>query len=158
MLLVQTRRFGHLNCEASSILTFSAGLPGFEDQTRFALVEPPNLTPVVFLQSLQRDELCFLAVPVDALVAEYELAVTGEDLERLGLDTLRQPSRGREVLCLALLCAARNAPITANLSAPVVINLETRAAVQAVRADSCYSHRHLVAAESAPPSEVSACS
>jgi flagellar assembly factor FliW len=159
MPLVQTRRFGPLECADSSILTFAAGLPGFENQTRFALVEQPSLTPIVFLQSLEREELCFVAAPVEALLANYDLAVTSDDLERLALTTSRQPSPGREVLCLALLCAvgndlaasndpaAKNGPVTANLLAPLVVNLETRAAVQAVRADTRYSHRHVLGAE-----------
>jgi flagellar assembly factor FliW len=159
MPLVQTRRFGPLECADSSILTFAAGLPGFEDQTRFALVEQPSLTPIVFLQSLEREELCFVAAPVESLLPDYDLAVTSEDLERLALTTSRQPSPGREVLCLALLCGAgngpaagncpgaKNGPVTANLLAPVVVNVETRAAVQAVRADTRYSHRHVLAGE-----------
>jgi flagellar assembly factor FliW len=167
MPLVQTRRFGPLECAESSILTFSAGLPGFEDQTRFALVEQPGLTPIVFLQSLEREELCFVAAPVEALLPNYDLAMTSEDLERLALNTSRQPSPGREVLCLALLCAASSGreagngraentgPTTANLLAPLVINLETRAAVQAVRADARYSHQHVLVAE---PNEVPECS
>ena len=101
---------------------------------------------MVFLQSLSSAELCFLAAPVQALLADYDLAMTSEDLERLGLSTSRQPTPGREVLCLALLCAPENGPMTANLLAPVVINLETRAAVQAVRADTRYSPRHAIGA------------
>jgi flagellar assembly factor FliW len=144
MPLAHTRRFGALEYADSSVLTFSPGPPGFADQTRFALVERPDLAPVVFLQSLSSAELCFLAAPVQALLADYDLAMTSEDLERLGLSTSRQPTPGREVLCLALLCAPENGPMTANLLAPVVVNLETRAAVQAVRADTRYSHRHAI--------------
>jgi flagellar assembly factor FliW len=146
MPLVHTRRFGVLECADSSILTFASGPPGFADQTRFALVEQPDLAPVVFLQSLHSAELCFLAAPATVLLADYDLAMTREDLERLGLSTSRQPTPGREVLCLALLCAPENGPMTANLLAPVVVNRETRAAVQAVRADARYSHQHPVGA------------
>ena len=92
----------------SSVLTFASGPVGFEDQTRFTLVEQPGLTPMVFLQSLSNAGLCFLAAPVGALLADYELAMTREDLERLGMDSSRQPDLGREVLCLAL--ASRSNP------------------------------------------------
>jgi flagellar assembly factor FliW len=146
MPLVQTRRFGPLEYADSSVLSFVSGPPGFVDQTRFTLVERPELAPVVLLQSLDSAELCFLAAPVGALLPDYELAVTAEDLGRLGLSTSRQPTPGREVLCLALLCAPENGPMTANLMAPVVVNRETRAAVQAVRADTRYSHRHALGA------------
>jgi flagellar assembly factor FliW len=147
MPFADTRRFGALEYSESSVVTFLSGPPGFEDQTRFALVERPEMAPVVFLQSLDRAELCFLAAPVEALLGDYELAMTREDLEGLGMDGSRQPVPGREVLCLALLCAPEKGPVTANLLAPVVVNLDTRAAVQAIRSDARYSHQHAIRGE-----------
>ena len=85
--------------------------------------------------------------PVAAIDADYCLEVSGEDLRILGLDEAQQPKSGQEVLCLALLCAPENGQLTANLLAPVVVNLRTRVAVQAVRTDSRYSHRHPILAE-----------
>jgi flagellar assembly factor FliW len=127
--------------DESAVLTFPAGLPGFERATRFVLVEHTELAPVVSLQCVDSQELCFLAVPVRTLDPAYALAVNEEDLERLGLPLERQPLPGSEVLCLALLCAPQNGQATANLLAPVVVNLKTRVAVQAVRADAKYSHQ-----------------
>jgi flagellar assembly factor FliW len=147
MPVVHTRRFGVLEYADSSILKFCSGPFGFEDQILFTLVEQPDLAPMVFLQSLQSAELCFLAAPAGALLAGYDLTLTQEDLERLGLSTSRQPTPGREVLCLALLCAPENGPMTANLLAPVVINLDTGTALQAVRTDARYSHRHVIGTE-----------
>lgn len=146
MPIADTRRFGALTYEEPSVLSFPFGLPGFEQETRFALVEQPQLAPVVYLQSLRSPELCFLAAPVRALDAAYSLRMTREDLERLELDAARQPVQGSEVLCLALLCASENGPLTANFLAPVVVNLASRVALQAVRPDARYSHRHLLAA------------
>jgi flagellar assembly factor FliW len=127
--------------DESDILTFPEGLPGFEGATRFAVREDADCAPLVALQSLDRVELRFLAVPVAAVELDYSLAVNEEDLRRLGLPTERQPVPS-EVLCLALLCAPTNGPSTANLSAPVVVNLKTRVAVQAVRSDARYSPQH----------------
>jgi flagellar assembly factor FliW len=133
--------------DESAILTFPAGLPGFEQATRFVLKEDPEFTPVVALQCIDGEELGFLAVPVGALDARYSLAVNEDDLRRLGLPPDHQPVPGVEVLCLALLCAPQNGPATANLLAPVVVNLKTRVAVQAVRSDSRYSHQHPIAGD-----------
>jgi flagellar assembly factor FliW len=142
MPLAHTRRFGALEYDRLSVLTFPAGLPGFDGQPLFTLVEKPDLAPIVFLQSLNTPELCFLSAPVSAIDPEYSLALTSEDLERLALDPARQPVLNVDVLSLALLCTPENGPVTANLLAPIVINLHTRVAVQAVRADARYSHRH----------------
>jgi flagellar assembly factor FliW len=126
-----------------SILSFPAGLPGFDHRTHFTLVEAPGLAPIVFLQSLDDGDLGFLAAPVSAIAPDYALSLTPEDRQHLGPDSTASP----ELLCLALLCAPENGPLTANLLAPVVINLATRSAVQSVRADSLYSHQHRIPAE-----------
>jgi flagellar assembly factor FliW len=135
MSQIPTRQFGLLEYDPDTVVEFSAGLPGFEDQTRFVLVERPAVAPILFMQSLDLPDLCFLTAPLSALDAGYELAVTPEDERRLGL------ASHEEMLCLAILSAAENGPLTANLLAPVLINLRTRRAVQAVRTDSRYSHR-----------------
>jgi flagellar assembly factor FliW len=59
---------------------------------------------------------------------------------------------GSEVLCLAIVSAQTDGTLTANLLAPVVINLNTRVGVQAVRQDARYSHQHklILEGEGAP--------
>jgi flagellar assembly factor FliW len=146
---LHTRRFGALSYDLSAVVTFPGGLPGFENETRFVLVEQPDLAPVVCLQSIDTPELCFLASPVAAFVPGYELNISREDLDRLELDPEDPLQPGPDLLCLAILCAPENGPVTANLLAPVVIHLPTRRAVQAVRTDSRYSHQHAIAEEAA---------
>lgn len=149
MPVVNTRRFGPLEYDESWVVSFPSGLPGFEHETRFVLLERPEWAPIVFLQSLADAELCFLAAPVSALDPGYCLSVTPEDLRKLSLDEERQPVPNAQVLCLALLCAPENGPLTGNLLAPVVVNLQARIAVQAVRMDARYSHQHAIRAEAA---------
>lgn len=142
MAEILTHFFGRLDVDENHVLDFPSGLPGFDHQTRFLLVERPAAAPVVFLQSLDTPSLCFLAAPMDSIDAQYELAITPDDLRLLGFDQRRVPRPGAEVLCLAILAAPENGPMTANLLAPVVVDLRTRRAVQAVRVDSRYSHQH----------------
>jgi len=77
--------------------------------------------------------LCFLALPVRSIDPGYETALAAEDRDVVG---------SGERLELALLSAGRDGSLSANLLAPVVIDLATRRAVQAVRVDTKYSHRH----------------
>ena len=144
MASIQTTRFGVLEVEQGSILQFPQGLPGFENDRRFVLVEQAELAPVACLQSLDSPGLCLWVAPVRAIAPGYRMGITPEDLLLLGLDQARQPLPGEEVLCMAILCAPENGPLTANLLAPVVVNLETRTAVQAVRVDNQYSCQHLL--------------
>ncbi len=129
-----TRQFGTIQFEEDSVLQFPSGLPGFENKTRFVLVERPALKPLVVLQSLDSPDLCFFAAPLHAIDRNYRLRMTFDDQRTLALTA--------EPLSLAILSASESGRWTANLAAPVVINKEAHRAVQAVRADSVYSHRH----------------
>jgi flagellar assembly factor FliW len=138
MACVLTRDLGELEYAEESVIDFPHGVPAFEGERRFVLIQPPSLAPLVFLQSAATPALAFTAVPVTAIDAGYELSVLPEDFETLG-----RPE-SRELSVYALLTFPENGPVTANLLAPIVVNTAIRRAVQAVRCDSRYSHQHLL--------------
>ena len=144
MLSVQTKYFGILPCREEEVFEFPRGLPAFEQEKRFVLIQLPENAPLIFLQSLAQPTLCFLAFPVLVADRDYKLAVTAEDLAALDLDSRRQPELGGEVLVLALVSLRDPFSATANLMAPVVLNLKTRRGLQAIRPDRLYSHQHLI--------------
>jgi flagellar assembly factor FliW len=153
-----TKKFGKLEYREESVFVFPRGLPAFEHEKEFVPIEDPALARLIFLQSTHTRELCFLALPVETVDREYRLEVAPEDLAALGMDTHRQPLLGSEVVALALLCVSDNAAVTANLLAPVVVNLANRRAVQAVRSDARYSPRHTLSGEAPPaPRGTAAC-
>ena len=109
---VLTRDFGELAYEPSSECFFPRGLPGFEEQKRFVLMERDGLAPIVFLQSVQTPGLCFLAVSVWVADPGYQVGMTRDDLCALGLKD--QPKPGNGTICLAILSGGGEA-FTANL-------------------------------------------
>ena len=145
MRSIETKYFGTLPCSEDSVFNFPQGLPAFEEEKGFVLIEPPAAAPLVFLQSMTRPDLCFAAFPVLSVDRGYQLGIAPEDLEELGLDGGRQPAPGLEVMVLALLSLHGDFRATANLMAPVVLHVATRRGLQAIRRDSCYSHEHPVA-------------
>ena len=152
-----TRHFGTLEYDPSAVVLFPAGLPGFEDEREFVALEQPVNKPIVFLQSLKRPELCFITLPVQVIEPSYRLSIAPEDLRLLGLPEDRQPEVGKEVLCLAIVAVAEGEPPTANLLAPVVINLSNRRAAQAILSESGYSHRHPLLGEEQEATVCSSC-
>lgn len=131
-----SEQFGELDYAEDSAILFPGGLPGFEQCRRFVLMDNPRHAPLVHLQSIEDPALCFLAVPVRLVDAEYQTTLSEEDAGLLGTPAT--------VLELALLSATDEGNLTANLLAPIVIDLATRRAVQAVRGDARYSHQHPV--------------
>jgi len=133
--------FGPIAVDESSTIEFPEGLPGFEELRGFVPLENGSPGGLVFLQSLERADLCFLALPVQVVRPEYELSMTAEDLELLELPAECHPSIGREVVALAILSLVEGEDPTANLRSPVVIHMRTRRAVQAIRPDERYRCR-----------------
>jgi flagellar assembly factor FliW len=116
-------------------LEFPHGLPAFETEKRFRLIDRD---PLLFLESETNPGLSFLLLPVALIDPFYQLAMSPEDTETIG-------ASGRlPLLCLAVITAAEDSPPTANLLAPVVINTESGRAVQAVRSDTLYSHKKVI--------------
>jgi len=137
----ETRYFGPVDYDESAILVFPDGIPAFEQETRFLALQQPVNKPLVFLQSLSNPGLCFATLPAQAACPGYQLNMSPEDLDAIGLGGGPQPAIGSEVLCLAILSLEENAPPTVNLLAPIVVNLHTLRGRQAIQADSPYSHR-----------------
>jgi flagellar assembly factor FliW len=144
---VETTNFGRISFEEGSALEFPRGLPGFDHCRGFVVLQFPQSDPLIFLQSLEDPGLCFITMPVLAVEPRYRLEVNAEDLELIGLRG-SSPKIGENVLCLAVLSLREEGP-TANLLAPVVVNLRTGRSVQAVAAESGYSHQHALFAEEA---------
>lgn len=146
---LETKYFGTLAYTEESVFDFPQGLPAFEAEKRFVLIETPERAPLVFLQSVARANLCFLAFPILVVDSDYQLAIAPEDLASLELDTHRQPAFGSEVIVLALVCLHDKFSPTANLMAPIVLNVKTRLGLQAIRRDTRYSHEYPIAAHPA---------
>ncbi len=124
-------------------MVFPDGIPAFEQERRFLALRQPINEPLVFLQSLANPNLCFATLPALSACPGYQLNMAPEDLHALGLEG-GQPAIGRDVLCLIILSLEENAPPTANLLAPIVVNLHTLSGRQAIQTDSPYSHREVL--------------
>ena len=147
---LETKHFGTVTYEEQSELIFPCGLPAFERRRRFLALRFVHSDPLIYLQSMEDPALCFITVPVLVLDRAYRLQVSAEDLETIGLEGRTQPRIGPDVLCLAVLSVREEGDPTANLLAPVLINLRNRKAVQAILADSGYSHQHALYPQEAP--------
>jgi flagellar assembly factor FliW len=132
-----TKQFGDIEFDESAVIHFPLGLPAFEEETRFLLIQRKETAPVVFLQSLTREDLVFMVLPARLADASFRLKLQPEECEVLGLDASTW-KEGRELVSLAILTVHDQAPVTANLLAPVVVAAESRRALQAIQVESGY--------------------
>lgn len=145
-----TAYFGELEYTDQSVFEFPDGILGFEQERFFVFIRRPQAEPLIFMQSLANETLCFLMLPVLAACPDYRLNLTAEDLCRLQLPPGVEPRIGEDILCGALVCTSRTEGPTANLLGPIVLNLKARIGAQVIQSEAGYSHQHpLVSGEAA---------
>jgi flagellar assembly factor FliW len=149
MPIFNTEYFGPVEYSDDTVLEFPRGLPGFDERRKFLAIQQTDTAPLLFLQSLEDARLCFPTLPILAVDPTYRLQVCDEDLDAIGFPVRHQPGIGVDTMCLTVVSIRESGP-TANLLAPIVVNLGLRKAVQAVAVDSEYSHQHALLAEEAP--------
>ncbi len=136
---VQSSRFGEFEIEASRALNFTQSLLGFPESKTYVVIEVED-SPYIWLQSVDESDVAFLATSPFLFFPDYDLVLGDE--EQLALD-LEDPS---QVEVLALLTVHRSSgdtleQITANLLGPIIINTESRQALQLVLDNPTYSTR-----------------
>ena len=141
---IRTAYFGELDSADGAVFHFPYGLPGFEHEHTFVFLKQPHTEPLLFLQSLDNSRLCFILLPILVLDPNYAVNLDADDLAGLHLEPGRQPIVGKDILCAAIVTtgSAEQGQPTANLMAPVVVNLKEQIGMQVIQADSAYSHRH----------------
>jgi flagellar assembly factor FliW len=156
---VNSSRFGTFEVDDDRALTFERGLLGFPDSTNYVVVEVED-TPYVWLQSVDEEDVAFLATSPFLFFPDYDLVLSDDDQASLSVD---DPS---QVEVLALLTVHRSPngetatggetvnggeaaeaegdvpqAITVNLLGPVVVNTGNRQARQVVLDNPDYSTR-----------------
>lgn len=138
---LQTKYFGEIDYEREDVLSFPAGLFGFEQEREFLLLpfEGSGETMLCF-QSVQTPALAFVSMNPFALLPDYEPALQSFELEELSVKESAD-------LAFYVLCVVKNpvADSTVNLKCPVAINPDTRVARQVILDTDRYEMRHPLA-------------
>lgn len=128
--------WGEVEVQEKDIYQFPKGLPGFEEETEFALI-PWEDTPFSYLQSTQEPGLSFLLVSPFVFMPSYSFELSDTDKEELAIKD--QVS----VYTIVTIHSQANKS-TMNLLAPIVLNPENRLGKQVILHQSGYETRHLI--------------
>ena len=133
---VETSRFGAIEVEESSIIKMPRGPIGFEQYTSFVLVEHRPDIDFRWLQSTQESSLAFVVADPSKFYTDFEVEISDADAEKLNLNSASDAS------VLVVLTVSGSEEITANLAAPVVINMKEMLGMQVILQDNRYPIKH----------------
>ncbi|MGM0499788.1 MAG: flagellar assembly protein FliW [Bacillota bacterium] len=137
-----TRDFGKIEIEEDQIIYFKNGLPGFETAKEFVLLPFADDSPFIIMQSLSNQELAFITVEPGNLIADYEFEISDQREKELEIKSIE------DILVLNIITLKDQLEaITANLSAPIIINLKEKLGGQIILDNHNFSVRYPIFAE-----------
>ncbi len=130
-MLIQTSRFGSVEISEDDILNFSEGILGFAGLDKFVLLDDPHDEIFAWLQSCQNPQVAFPVLEPELFTENYKIELSRHDLDALQIKSL-EGTRSFTIITIP----EDPTQMTANLKAPIVINLQTRHARQCVLQDN----------------------
>ena len=141
-MIIKTERFGEIAYSKEEILFFPRGIPAFEDKHEWILAGSDD-SAIRWLQSLDDGNLALPVTSPDAIQPDYNARIPEDELKLVGsVDP-------KDLALLIVVSIPEDAPwdMTANLRAPILININTRKAVQVIALNEEYPVRHVVFSE-----------
>jgi flagellar assembly factor FliW len=131
---VKTVHFGELDIEAADVLEFDRGPIPFVDFRRYVLLSWEDEKPFQWLQSVDVPHLAFVTLSVPAVFPEVHPTLKAEDRKWLCLAEEEEPMWLAIVVIKDADGGERQGPaITANLLAPIAVNMRARRAMQVIQ-------------------------
>jgi len=136
-VIIKTGRFGEIQVAESDVIVFKNGLLGFPNDTRFCLVDSADETMILWMQSLENPDVAFPLLEPKIFKPDYAVRLSASELRELELDNVNQSA------VFSILTIPSNiSEMTANLKAPIVINLKKQIARQVVLQENEYIIKH----------------
>ncbi|SFQ24799.1 flagellar assembly protein FliW [Salibacterium halotolerans] len=136
---IQTKYFGEIRIEENSILRFEQGLPAFEDETAFVLLPFTSDEVFFILQSIHTPQLAFVMTDPFQFFDDYQVEVPDSVIEQLEIEEEKDVA-----LFVMLTLEEPFSETTANLQAPILLNMKVQKGKQHILSESPYERKHFI--------------
>lgn len=136
-MILETGRFGQIAIGDDHKITIPRGLLGFTEYREFCFIDPGDDTLILWLQSLENKELAFPVLEPKVFYPQYVVNLSGTEMRELKLKTVKSAT------VFSILTIPQDVTqMTANIKAPLVINLEKKLGRQVVLQENDYNIKH----------------
>lgn len=134
---IETKYHGEKEIEQEDIITFSNGIPGFENEKKFVLLAFPDNNVFYALQSVTTSDLSFVVTDPFSFFLDYNIKIDDANIDALVIQK-------EEDVTLLNILTVRDPfeETTANLQAPLIINKKTHSGRQVILTGTPYETRH----------------
>lgn len=130
-MIIQTTRFGQVQFQEDDQIQFAEGILGFNDLKKFVLLDDPTDDIFAWLQSCDEPAIAFPVLEPELFTENYKVTLSKTDYESLKMQNLDSA----RLFCIVTI-PDDPTKMTANLKAPVVVNISLKTARQCVLQDN----------------------
>ena len=133
-MIINTARFGEVEINENRIFDFVMPVIGFDELTKFIILEPSENTLFKWLQSTDDPSLAFPIISVASLDYDYSVDLSDNVINALEI------TNPESLLVMNITSIPQDNPrgTTINLLAPLIFNLDNQKAGQIVLSGSGY--------------------
>ena len=140
---INTRDYGIIDVDASSIIRFDEGIIGFENHHEYVLLDGSNEpSPFKCLQSTEDSNLAFMLLDPFIARPDYEVDIDDNAATRLSIGSID------DIAIFAIVVVPENInKMSFNLKAPIIINARVKKGAQYILDNGEYGVRHFLTDE-----------
>lgn len=137
--VIETTRFGSVAITENDIIHFPEGMLGFSKLNDYILVERADESLFLWLQSVKKAGVAFPLLEPEIFQKNYQVDLLEEDKKILKLKDLKKAK-----IFAIVTIPSDPTKMTANLKAPIVLNLKEHLAHQVILHDADYPIRKAI--------------
>ena len=134
ILKINTSRFGEVEVKPAQVVNLPLGMVGFPQLNKYILFQHRPDSPFFWLQSMDRPDLAFVLVNPLLFEPSYQITMSGSDRKLLEIED----TKDIQVWVVVTIPHGSPESLTANLKAPVVLNVAKRLMAQIILENSDY--------------------
>ena len=137
---INVPQLGEMEVPAEKILQFTQGLFAFEEYKKYFILDPEEKDfPFRLLKSLEEESLGFIITDPFLFKPDYEFELDEETLQELEIE------KPEDILTYVLLVIPDKVEeISANLAAPVIVNMAKQLAKQVILQCGDYPTKYMI--------------
>lgn len=141
-MVINTSRFGQVEIKEEDAILFPEGILGFNEFRKFILIDDPTDEIFAWLQSCEEPGIAFPVLEPELFTENYKISLARTDFESLKMKSIE----GSRLYCIVTIPEDATL-MTANMKAPIVINIANRLARQCVLQDNSLAIREPIFAK-----------
>jgi flagellar assembly factor FliW len=136
---ISTTRFGDIIIDESKVIRMKGGILGFEQLKRYALFIQGEKIPFWWFQSVEDGSIAFVVIDSLTVNPDFKPLIPETEVKLLEIGSPEEA-----VLLSVVTIHSNQFKVTANLRAPIVVNVKKKLAKQVILVDSKYSVQYPV--------------